>query len=83
LAHATLFDQAAPDRLSCGRDQATSGQITLWCGGGENGLQARIEARAEMLEGLYKVEMHTVHGSSSLWRNVNMSANTSPLEVSV
>jgi hypothetical protein len=58
LAHATVFDQAAPHQLSWGRDQAT-----LWCGGGQNGLQARIGARAETLEGLYKVEMHTVHGS--------------------
>jgi len=32
-------------------------------GGGKNRSQARIGARAEMLEGLYKVEMHTVHGS--------------------
>jgi hypothetical protein len=29
LAHATLFDQTAPDRLSCGRGSGTSGQITL------------------------------------------------------
>jgi hypothetical protein len=35
----------------------------LWRGGGENSLQARISAGAEMLKGLYKVEMHTVHGS--------------------
>ena len=35
----------------------------LWRGGGENSLQARISAGAEMLKGLYKVDMHTVQGS--------------------
>src|SRR5258707_12425822 len=45
------------------RSDGRARRLTLWCTGEGNRLQSERLQAGRMLRGLYKVEMHTVHGS--------------------